>query len=59
MPFPAAGQSGGDRSGSPYPDSMGFDYDRMAEATAQAMEGMTVEVDERQFGRVVRKVAAV
>ncbi len=59
MPFPAAGQSGGDRSGSPYPDSMGFDYDRMAAATAQAMEGMTVEVDERQFGRVVRKVAAV
>ena len=36
-----------------------FDYDRMARATAKAMEGMTVEVDERQFGRVIRKAAAL
>ncbi len=45
--------------GSGQPGAQAFDYDRMARATAKAMEGMTVEVDERQFGRVIRKAAAL
>lgn len=44
-----------DRGGDNATDSI--DYNKMAAANAKAMEGMTIEVDERQFGRVVRKVA--
>ena len=37
----------------------GIDYDKMAQANARAMEGMTVELEERELGRVVRKVVPV
>lgn len=33
-----------------------IDYDKLAQANAKAMEGMTVECDKREFGRVVREV---
>ena len=42
-----SGQSSGGES---------FDYDKMGKATAKAMEGMTVECDKREFGRIVREV---
>ena len=42
-----SGQSNGGES---------FDYDKMGKATAKAMEGMTVECDKREFGRIVREV---
>ena len=35
--------------------SAGIDYDRLARALAQQMQGLTVEVDGRAFGRVVRE----
>ncbi len=36
----------------------GFDYERMGDATAKAIDkaGLTVRVDKREFGRVVREV---
>lgn len=33
-----------------------IDYDKMANANAKAMEGMKVECDKREFGRIVREV---
>ena len=38
---------------------VGIDYEKMAQANARAMEGMTVELEERELGRVVRKVVPV
>lgn len=45
------------RRGNDGPRQWNIDYNKIAAANAKAMEGMTIEVDERQFGRVVRKVA--
>lgn len=36
-----------------------IDYEKMAAANARAMEGMAVELEEREVGRVIRKVVPV
>lgn len=51
----AGSHDAGEASG----QSAGIDYEQMAQANARAMEGMTVELGERELGRVVRKAVPV